>query len=471
MEEETKKTEESTVIQETTPTATTTTTTNVEVVKSSTVLEEKLAEKVLKEEKTNTTTTTTAPPQNAPKAPPQNVPKKTEKKWSSAEHSLLLGLHNTYGDNWNQISKFMPGRTPDEIASRHREVMTQAQRSSREMLSKMMINPQQPLFAALASLAGGIRPSGIPSPAVIPAMSAALKTNGQSRAMNLYELLYQKKAPGAAMGGIPPNFIPPPLPPPNMNPLSQQQMMMMLQAQQQQQQQQQFPPNLNLMAAFRNNPLLTYPPPPPGLLPMFPPMMNPSLMQAQQNPLLRPSTTKPVTKKPKSKRKSLKKKQEAIKTKKEEWVQCDRCKKWRKLPSRVSAKKLPDIWYCEMTTWGRRKVTCDTPVHSDKKKSSNVVNNSKKNKEEEEKKIAKVEWVQCETCLTWRKLPLTIKASSLPDKWYCRMNHWDKSRASCSAPQEIVETVKVRFFRHHKKKEKTTRTHQYQQYRYEEPRA
>ena len=54
--------------------------------------------------------------------------------------------------------------------------------------------------------------------------------------------------------------------------------------------------------------------------------------------------------------------------------------------TRVSAKKLPDIWYCEMTTWGRRKVTCDTPVQSDKKKSSNVENNAKKNKEEEEKK-------------------------------------------------------------------------------------
>ena len=470
MEEETKKTEEeSTVTQETTPTPPPT---NV-VVKSSTVLEEKLAEKVLKEEKKNTTTTTnttTAPPQNvppqqsAPKAPPQNIPK----QWSSAEHSLLLGLHNTYGDNWDQISKFMPGRTPDEIASRHREVMTQAQRSSREMLSKMMINPQQPLFAALASLAGGIRPSGIPSPAVIPAMSAALKTNGQSRAMNLYELLYQKRAPGA-MGGIPPNFIPPPIPPPNMNPLSQQQMMMMLQAQQQQQQQ--FPPNLNLMAAFRNNPPLPYPLPPPGLLPMFPPMMNPSLMRAQQNPLLRQPTT-PVTQKPKLKRKSSKKKQEAPKTKKEEWVQCDRCKKWRKLPQRVSAKKLPDIWYCEMTTWGRRKVTCDTPVQSDKKKSSNVENNAKKNKEEEEKKIAKVEWVQCETCLTWRKLPLTIKASSLPDKWYCRMNHWDKSRASCSAPQEIVETVRVRlrvgFTTYITRKKNPTPT---LEHRYEEPRA
>ena len=182
----------------------------------------------------------------------------------------------------------MPGRTPDEIASRHREVMTQAQRSSREMLSKMMINPQQPSVCGTCFLGWWYSSFWNPSPAVIPAMSAALKTNGQSRAMNLYELLYQKRAPGATMGGIPPNFIPPPIPPQNMNPLSQQQMMMMLQAQQQQQQQ--FPPNLNLMAAFRNNPLLSYPLPPPGFLPMFPPMMNPSLMRAQQNPLLRPPT-------------------------------------------------------------------------------------------------------------------------------------------------------------------------------------
>jgi len=406
--------------------------------------------KMTQESKNTETTTTTA-----------------KKPWSNAEHTLLLGLHNTYGDNWNQISKFMPGRTSNEIASRHREVMTQAQRTSREIMTKMMIHPQQPLFAALSSLAGGIRPAGVPSPSVIPAMSAAIKTNGQTRAMNLYELLYQQRAPGVPHPGL--TAAPPPLAskllPPNMKSLSQQQMMMMLQAQQQQFAQR--PPlPANLMAAFRNNPLLPYPPP--GLLPTFPPMIHPSFRPQQQqqsslmtSKLARSNATKRSHKdmmatltKRSNKNSNNAKRKATTTTKKEEWVQCDRCKKWRKLPSRVSAKKLPDVWYCEMTTWGRKKVTCDTPVQStnkSKSSSSTTTSSSSRNRKKDEennndkkKKVQKLEWVQCETCLTWRKLPFTIKASSLPDKWYCTMNYWDKTRASCSAPQEIVQEVSVR---------------------------
>ena len=44
------------------------------------------------------------------------------------------------------------------------------------------------------------------------------------------------------------------------------------------------------------------------------------------------------------------------------------------------------------------------------------------------------------------------------------MNHWDKSRASCSAPQEIVETVRVRCVRDHARisiLSLTSRTHSY----------
>ncbi|TMW55532.1 hypothetical protein Poli38472_010414 [Pythium oligandrum] len=51
-------------------------------------------------------------------------------------------------------------------------------------------------------------------------------------------------------------------------------------------------------------------------------------------------------------------------------------------------------------------------------------------------KSAVLEWAQCEKCNKWRKLPAHIKSSTLPDKWYCSMNHWDPSRASCSIAQE-----------------------------------
>lgn len=48
-----------------------------------------------------------------------------------------------------------------------------------------------------------------------------------------------------------------------------------------------------------------------------------------------------------------------------------------------------------------------------------------------------LEWAQCEKCNKWRKLPQHIKSSTLPDKWYCTMNHWDPVRASCSIPEEV----------------------------------
>ncbi|KAL8019236.1 putative Zinc finger, PHD-type, Zinc finger, FYVE/PHD-type, Zinc finger, CW-type [Plasmopara halstedii] len=48
-----------------------------------------------------------------------------------------------------------------------------------------------------------------------------------------------------------------------------------------------------------------------------------------------------------------------------------------------------------------------------------------------------LEWAQCEKCNKWRKLPQHIKSSTLPDKWYCSMNHWDPSHAKCSIPEEV----------------------------------
>lgn len=48
-----------------------------------------------------------------------------------------------------------------------------------------------------------------------------------------------------------------------------------------------------------------------------------------------------------------------------------------------------------------------------------------------------LEWAQCEKCNKWRKLPQHIKSSTLPDKWFCSMNHWDPVRASCAVPEEV----------------------------------
>ena len=43
-----------------------------------------------------------------------------------------------------------------------------------------------------------------------------------------------------------------------------------------------------------------------------------------------------------------------------EWVQCEKCDKWRKLPPHISASELPDVWYCNMNTWSSC-LTCDDP--------------------------------------------------------------------------------------------------------------
>ena len=39
-------------------------------------------------------------------------------------------------------------------------------------------------------------------------------------------------------------------------------------------------------------------------------------------------------------------------------VQCDRCKKWRKLPQGMDPASLPDEWYCDMNFWNRNQATC-----------------------------------------------------------------------------------------------------------------
>jgi hypothetical protein len=44
-----------------------------------------------------------------------------------------------------------------------------------------------------------------------------------------------------------------------------------------------------------------------------------------------------------------------------EWVQCEHCQKWRKLPAHVSADDLPETWYCSMNTWNVASSSCDAP--------------------------------------------------------------------------------------------------------------
>ncbi|KAL6896870.1 hypothetical protein ACP4OV_007442 [Aristida adscensionis] len=45
------------------------------------------------------------------------------------------------------------------------------------------------------------------------------------------------------------------------------------------------------------------------------------------------------------------------------------------------------------------------------------------------------QWIQCDDCSKWRRLPLNVIVAS---KWTCADNSWDPKCCSCSAPQELT---------------------------------
>ncbi|KAI4371092.1 hypothetical protein MLD38_019362 [Melastoma candidum] len=47
----------------------------------------------------------------------------------------------------------------------------------------------------------------------------------------------------------------------------------------------------------------------------------------------------------------------------------------------------------------------------------------------------KFQWVQCEDCSKWRKIPFD---ALLPARWTCAANKWDSERSSCMSPQELT---------------------------------
>ncbi|KAG6611340.1 MORC family CW-type zinc finger protein 4 [Phytophthora cinnamomi] len=50
-----------------------------------------------------------------------------------------------------------------------------------------------------------------------------------------------------------------------------------------------------------------------------------------------------------------------IATKQDDWVQCDKCQKWRRLPNQVNVSELPAVWYCKMNRWDKRHNKCSAP--------------------------------------------------------------------------------------------------------------
>jgi len=89
-------------------------------------------------------------------------------------------------------------------------------------------------------------------------------------------------------------------------------------------------------------------------------------------------------------------------------------------------------------------VTVSTLPSTKNMKGSNKKNRKGKGDEKEkkgskgkkQKEAVSQEWVQCEKCEKWRRLPPRIKAKDLPDVWTCDMNDWDPRSASCAVQED-----------------------------------
>jgi hypothetical protein len=143
------------------------------------------------------------------------------------------------------------------------------------------------------------------------------------------------------------------------------------------------------------------------------------------------------------------------------WVQCNKCSKWRKVPSSIGS-ELPDVWYCSMNTWAPEYSKCSSKEEEDEKVSSDERGSKKamsaaaagrgkyargsgRKGEADNTTLApgktvvkKIQWVQCErkNCKKWRKIPIEVDLAKLPDQWFCEMNVWDPERAACDLAED-----------------------------------
>lgn len=152
----------------------------------------------------------------------------------------------------------------------------------------------------------------------------------------------------------------------------------------------------------------------------------------------------------------------------EQWVQCDKCTKWRKVAAGIDPEDLPKVWYCTMNTWNLPYARCGARQEKSQERSpcggsedfvppagrGKYVRRPNADRPEAAvgqtpltsvlsghpgvpvKKVT--QWVQCErkNCQKWRKVGANIDMESLPEKWFCEMNTWDYDRATCDAPEE-----------------------------------
>ncbi|POM74510.1 membrane protein [Phytophthora palmivora] len=145
-----------------------------------------------------------------------------------------------------------------------------------------------------------------------------------------------------------------------------------------------------------------------------------------------------------------------IATKQDDWVQCDKCQKWRRLPNQVNVSELPAVWYCKMNKWDKRHNKCSAPEeklvvlmkgsdlaeYRQRKFAQDFIQRCKRldklshhyrytytHDDDGERKF-----VQCSECLKVRPLIGGMDPSKVAEPFACWMN-WDELLASCSAPE------------------------------------
>jgi hypothetical protein len=127
------------------------------------------------------------------------------------------------------------------------------------------------------------------------------------------------------------------------------------------------------------------------------------------------------------------------------WVQCNKCNKWRVVAPDINPDDLPEVWYCALNKWNTAYNRCAAPLEPDpgapdgrSRRNNDVYNTNYDPLNSNTSIVKKTQWVQCErkNCKKWRKIPLNVDMTQLPELWYCEMNKWDPDRASCDGPEE-----------------------------------
>jgi hypothetical protein len=159
-------------------------------------------------------------------------------------------------------------------------------------------------------------------------------------------------------------------------------------------------------------------------------------------------------------------------------VECDKCKKWRRLRGVVDEKKLPSRWYCSMNKNDPERARCSAPeeeyetphtpesaADARSRKHLRVWVRRLQCNEAYESRLPTLtrgrkratassskepyEWIRCcnPSCGKWRAILRIMDAKTnvidrtADGEWYCVMNTWDEKTASCAAPQENLPAI------------------------------